>query len=107
MNESNGALTESFFYILISLFKNSHGYGIMKNVESISNGRVVLGAGTLYGAIKTLINKGWIVELEQKQGDRKKEYIITDLGREAVKKEVYRLKELFENGEKVLSENID
>jgi len=103
MNESYGALTESVFYILISLFERSYGYGIMKNVEKISKGRVVLGAGTLYGAIKTLINKGWIAELDQGEVDRRKEYIITELGKEAIKKELERLMELLENGNMVLS----
>lgn len=92
MNETNGPLTESVFYILISLFEKSYGYGIMNNVEKITRGRVILGAGTLYGAIKTLINKGWIIELVQNESDRKKEYIITEFGKDVVKKEIKRLK---------------
>lgn len=85
MNESNGALTESVFYILISLFEKSYGYGIMKNVEKISRGRELIGAGPLYGVIKTLINKGWIVEFAQDEPDRKKVYIITEIGKEVIK----------------------
>ncbi|MBQ4101229.1 MAG: PadR family transcriptional regulator, partial [Oscillospiraceae bacterium] len=50
----NPALTEAVYYILLSLTKPMHGYGIMQNVETLSNGRVKLAAGTLYGAINTL-----------------------------------------------------
>ena len=59
---SNTALTEAVYYILLSLTEPMHGYGIMQNVESLSNGRVRLAAGTLYGAISSLLEKGWILE---------------------------------------------
>ena len=52
---SNPALTEAVFYILLSLMRTMHGYGIMQNVEALSDGRVRLAAGTLYGAINTLL----------------------------------------------------
>ncbi|MBQ5890707.1 MAG: PadR family transcriptional regulator, partial [Clostridia bacterium] len=52
---SNTALTEAVYYILLSLMQPMHGYGIMQNVEQLSNGRVKLAAGTLYGAINTLL----------------------------------------------------
>ncbi len=48
------ALTEAVFYILLSLDEPLHGYGIMQNAERLSNGRVRLAAGTLYGALDTL-----------------------------------------------------
>ena len=69
---SNTALTEAVYYILLSLMKPMHGYGIMQNVEQISNGRVKLAAGTLYGAINTLLEKGWIVSLPAEKDSRKK-----------------------------------
>jgi DNA-binding PadR family transcriptional regulator len=100
MAESSGALTEAAYYILLSLYQNLHGYGIMQNVENISKGRVKLGAGTLYGALSTLLNKGWIVETLQY--DRKKEYLITEAGRAAVDTELLRLQELLQNGENVV-----
>ena len=49
-----GALTEVTFFILLSLYEPNHGYGIMKFVEEKTQGRLVLGAGTLYGAINAL-----------------------------------------------------
>ena len=55
-------LTEAVYYILLSLMQPMHGYGIMQNVEHLSNGRVKLAAGTLYRAISPLIEKGWIVD---------------------------------------------
>ena len=97
----NIALTEAVFYILLSLDEPLHGYGIMQNAEKLSNGRVKLAAGTLYGAINTLLEKHWISSVPGDSGDRKKEYVITELGRKVVFAEIERLKELVENGEKL------
>jgi DNA-binding PadR family transcriptional regulator len=97
----NIALTEAVYYILLSLYKPLHGYGIMQNVDQLSNGRVKLAAGTLYGAISTLLEKGWIKALPSEENSRKKEYQITQQGREAVDREIIRLKELVANGEMV------
>ena len=97
----NIALTEAVFYILLSLEKPLHGYGIMQNAEKLSNGRVKLAAGTLYGAINTLLEKGWITSVPGENGDRKKEYVITESGKSAVLAEISRLRELVENGEKL------
>lgn len=96
----NIALTEAVFYILLSLEKPLHGYGIMQNAEKLSNGRVKLAAGTLYGAINTLLEKGWITFVPGESGDRKKQYMITESGKSAVFAELSRLRELVENGEK-------
>ena len=104
MNESKGALTEAVFYILISLYTPLHGYGVIQNVEKLSGGRVRLGAGTLYGAINTLLGRGWIKEYGQ-SGERRKEYIITEGGKDAVRAELIRLEELLDNGKRVLQEN--
>lgn len=98
----NQALTEAVYYILLSLTEPLHGYGIMQNVEQLSNGRVRLAAGTLYGAINTLLEKGWITSLSEEKGSRKKEYLITDRGREMLHSEIARLKELIENGNRIL-----
>ena len=97
----NIALTEAVYYILLSLYKPLHGYGIMQNVDQLSNGRVKLAAGTLYGAISTLLEKGWIKALPSEENSRKKEYQITQQGRESVDREIIRLKELVANGEMV------
>ena len=72
MPESTGALTEAVFYILLSLLEPMHGYGIMQNVNALSRGRVTLGAGTLYGALGTLLEKGWIARKTARWATAKK-----------------------------------
>lgn len=95
------ALTEAVFYILLSLYSPLHGYGIMQNVRQMSGGRVNLGAGTLYGALTTLIEKGWIKSCAECADSRKKEYVITGAGKSAVSYELTRLEELLSNGRKI------
>ena len=104
MNE-HIALTEAFYYILLSLYQPLHGYGIMQKAEEFSGGRVRLAAGTLYGALNTLRDKGWIEALPCPPGSRKKEYRITAAGRAAVENELARLRELVKNGEQVTGGN--
>jgi DNA-binding PadR family transcriptional regulator len=93
------ALTEAVYYILLSLYEPLHGYGIMQNAAKLSNGRVNLAAGTLYGAINTLLEKGWIRALPGETNSRRKEYEITESGKSTIRNEIDRLKELVENGE--------
>ena len=99
------ALTEAVYYILLSLTEPMHGYGIMQNVEKLSSGRVRLAAGTLYGAISSLLEKGWITALPGEKDSRKKEYMITAEGRLVLMDEFARLTELLENGKKVFGGN--
>ena len=99
---TNPALTEAVYYILLSLVTPMHGYGIMQNVEALSKGRVKLAAGTLYGAINTLLEKGWILALPVYTDSRKKEYCITADGKAALQEEMERLKELIDNGKRIL-----
>ncbi len=99
---SNTALTEAVYYVLLSLMQPMHGYGIMQNVEQLSNGRVKLAAGTLYGAINTLLEKGWIIAMPGEKDSRKKEYQITEQGKQTLETELIRLRELIENGNRIL-----
>ena len=98
----NIALTESTYYILLSLVSPQHGYGIMQQAEELSKGRVRLAAGTLYGALGAMVDKGWIEQLPVEEGSRKKEYQLTAQGRRVLEKEVERLRELADNGERIL-----
>ena len=102
MKNTNTALTESIYYILLALVEPMHGYGIMQKASAMSNGRLVLSAGTLYGAISNLLAKGWISPCgESSETDgRRKLYQITDEGREVLMVELARLEELVENGRK-------
>ena len=97
-------LTESTYYILLSLYSPQHGYGIMQLTEQLSGGRVKLAAGTLYGALNALCEKGWIKLLPVEKDSRKKEYQLTQDGLAVLKGELARLKQLVANGESILAE---
>ena len=96
------ALTETTYYILLSLYSPRHGYGIIQETERLSGGRIRLAAGTLYGALNSMCDKGWILLLPVEDGSRKKEYKITQRGLEVLQGELARLRELVENGDKVM-----
>ena len=98
MAERDNPLTEAVFYILLALRKRNHGYGVIQEVQELTNGRLTLGAGTLYGAIQTLQKKDWIqIYSVDTESRKKKEYIITDRGKEVFREEQRRLKELLQN----------
>ena len=99
---TQAALTEAVYYILLSLVTPRHGYGIMQEAERMSSGRVKMAAGTLYGAINGLLDRGWIRAVPGAEDSRRKEYALTEAGREALNRELDRLRELVENGEIVL-----
>ena len=103
MNTSNNALTEAVYYILLALVEPLHGYGIMQQTARLSNGRLVISAGTLYGAISTLLEKGWIEQVANVADSRRKEYIITSAGRMVRTEELERLRELVMNGDAILN----
>ena len=92
-------LTESTYFILLSLSpKPKHGYAIMKDVQELSENRVMLSTGTLYGALKRLLDQGWIIRLEDSEAkgnarDRKV-YKLTEHGRKILKDEIARLQKL-------------
>ncbi|MBQ5879000.1 MAG: helix-turn-helix transcriptional regulator [Alistipes sp.] len=100
MNTNTNALTEAVYYILLSLVEPMHGYGIMQQTAALSRGRLSLSAGTLYGALASLQEKGWIEPLPEE--GRKKEYRLTDVGRRVLEAEIERLSELVENGKEIL-----
>ncbi|QUH30934.1 PadR family transcriptional regulator [Vallitalea guaymasensis] len=92
-------LTEATYYILLALVEPLHGYGIIKKVEEMSNGRVQLAAGTLYGAIKTLLENDLIILIgEDKENKRRKLYQMTEDGRILMNYEIKRLQEMVNNG---------
>lgn len=97
--DSNPPLTEVTYYILLSLAPGAkHGYAIMKDVRTLSQGRVVLSTGTLYGALKRLLEADWIRRAEEKQGEnggrQRKVYVLTRQGRGALEAEIKRLDSL-------------
>ena len=101
---NTSALTETAYYILLSLQTPLHGYAIMQNIKSITNGRISMGAGTLYGALNALNEKKYIVECECDDPSRR-EYVITNDGKEVLKKEISRLEEMLQNAQTYFKED--
>ncbi|WP_306569830.1 PadR family transcriptional regulator [Faecalispora jeddahensis] len=93
-NRKGGALTETTFLVLLAVYQPNHGYGIMQFIERETNGRVVLGAGTLYGAINTLVKKKWIALFGDEADSKKKEYLITEIGKQKAEEELQRIEEV-------------
>lgn len=97
-------LTEAFYYILITLWPEpAHGYGIMQAIEKMTDGRVRIGAGTLYTALSTLLSKGLIenAPAPESADARRKMYAISPKGQQVVAAEMKRLEELLINGRKL------
>nr|WP_175384398.1 PadR family transcriptional regulator [Bacillus sp. FJAT-27225] len=88
-------MTETAFYILLSLSTPRHGYGIVKHVEDISNSRIQLGSGTVYGTLTKMQKDGVITVFADEE--RKTVYEITEVGRQLIAAEIQRLKELYGN----------
>ena len=93
-------LTETMFLVLLTMLKENYGYRVSQEVEEITKGRIVLGPGTLYGAINNLNKKGWIKSVDTGSESGKKIYVATDVGRELVALEINRMKTLVAEGEK-------
>jgi DNA-binding PadR family transcriptional regulator len=97
--QSNLPLTETTYFILLSLAHGPrHGYAIMKDVSQLSRGRIALSTGTLYSALKRLLDQGWISRStdpdSNPDGRGRKAYILTTLGQHILEAEVGRLQGL-------------
>lgn len=97
--QDNLPLSEAVFFILLSLLPGpKHGYAIMKDVQVLSDSRVNLGTGTLYGALKRLLEGGWVQRVEdgqdEKTGRQRKAYALTKLGRGILEAETARMQNL-------------
>lgn len=98
--EEQVPLTEATFLIMLSLAgQPKHGYAIMQDVEELSEGRVRLSTGTLYGALKRLLDDGWIRRMDDEieangPGRPRKVYALTRLGWRVLDAEVERLRDL-------------
>lgn len=88
-------MTETAFYILLSLTEPRHGYGIIKHVEEMTKSRLTLGSGTIYGTL-TKMQRDEIITIYSDE-KRKTIYEITDLGKQLMRVEMKRLKELHDN----------
>jgi DNA-binding PadR family transcriptional regulator len=97
--ESDLPLTEATFFILLSLAPApKHGYAILKDVLELSEGRITLGTGTLYGALRRLLEQEWIERVDDPEPDdsdrNRKAYSLTELGRRILRAESSRLQSL-------------
>jgi len=92
-------LTETSFFILLSLATSpKHGYAIIKEVEAMSDQRVILATGTLYSALRRMLDDGWITRVNDISSDygarERKLYRLTELGQRILHAETERLQKL-------------
>ena len=98
-------LSPQVFHILIALAAgDQHGYAIMQEVATRTNGKMRLSPGTLYGSVKRMLEQGLIVELreserphESEDDERRRYYRLTPFGRKVAKLEAARLSEALEH----------
>jgi DNA-binding PadR family transcriptional regulator len=90
------ALSEPVLLVLLSLAgQPRHGYSMLKDVQSMSGGRVLLSTGTLYGALQRLLDHGWIERIEEDKPARdRRTYRLTSRGRRNLQMEVERMRHL-------------
>jgi len=93
-------LTESTYYIMLTLVEPLHGYGVMQKIEEISKGTVKVGPGTLYGAFTSLEKEELIVKV--KEEDRRKSYVLTPKGKKVLMNQIKRLEIMTQNGLSVI-----
>ncbi len=96
MPYSSGPMTEAMYYVLLTLMNPNHGYQLMTSIEHVSNGRVRMGPGTLYGVLTRLLKDGLIVVISD--DGRRKTYSITEDGKSALKEEYDRLISMVKDG---------
>ena len=102
MPNDRGPMTEAMYYVLLALRSPLHGYALMNAITEVSQGRIEIGPGTLYGVLSRM-EKEKLIFLEEKDG-RRKTYKLTDQGAAALKQEYIRLAALVRDGQKLLGE---
>jgi DNA-binding PadR family transcriptional regulator len=98
-------MTETTYYTLLSVTSPRHGYAIMQYVSELTQGRIVLGTGTLYTMVGRLSADGVITAQSDAEG--RKAYQITETGMKLLKKETVRLKQQLTDGVNVLSKEAE
>lgn len=86
-------MTETGFYILLCLRKEAHGYSIVQQVEELTDGEIRISPGTMYGSLSKMEKDGLIHFVREE--DKRKIYIITDLGKQVLELEMNRIKRLY------------
>ena len=95
-------LSETTYYILLMLVEPLHGYGVMQKVEQVTDAKVTIGPGTLYGAFSTLEKEGLIAMVRREK--RRKFYVLTDKGRAVLQSQIERLAMMAHDGQQVLAQ---
>lgn len=98
-------LSEATYYVLAALREPLHGYALMQQVETMSEGSVVIGPGTLYGAFAALEKQGLIDKVSEVE--RRKIYGLTELGRQVLAEQVRRLAIMVRNGQFALAHSTE
>lgn len=88
-------MTETGFYILYCLQNEMHGYNIIQTVKQMTNGEIIISAGTMYGSLSKMEKDSLIQFI--KEEEKRKSYIITDLGKEILTIELKRIERLYKN----------
>ena len=90
MSYNGGPMTEAMYYVMLALMRPNHGYQLMQSIMEVSNGRIKMGPGTLYGVLSRMQKEG-LISLAKDDG-RRKVYEITKQGEQALRLEYERLK---------------
>ncbi|WP_080147133.1 PadR family transcriptional regulator [Marinilactibacillus piezotolerans] len=104
MAYNGGPMTEAMYYVLLALMHPNHGYQLMQSINEVSNGRIEMGPGTLYGVLSRMQKDG-LIALAGNDG-RKKVYKITAEGEKALRTELDRLKAMIRDSS-ILEEGMD
>ena len=96
MAYNGGPMTEAMYYVLLALMHPNHGYQLMQAITEVSNGRLIMGPGTLYGVLSRMQKDG-LISLAEDDG-RRKTYQITAEGEHALRIEYSRLKAMILDG---------
>ncbi|OMC74111.1 PadR family transcriptional regulator [Paenibacillus odorifer] len=97
-----GELTDTAFYILLSLVEAKHGYLIMKSIETMTNNQFSIGPASMYTTIKKLLAAEFIELYKEEEDDKRKTYIATEKGIGLLRKEVERRKGMIRHAEQIL-----
>lgn len=93
-------MTETGFYILLCLRHENHGYGIVQQVDQLTNGAIRLSPGTMYGTLSKMEKDGLIQFV--KEEDKRRIFVITDLGKQVLDLEIKRIDRLYRNSQEGL-----
>ena len=88
-------MTETGFYILLCLQEANHGYGIVQKVKELTDGEIILTPGTMYGSLSKMEKDG-LIQFVRKE-EKRKIYVITQLGKEILEIEMKRIERLHKN----------